>query len=359
MPSQEQTESNGNGNGNGNGMHRARVAHERASETAPHERANGTVSVLRDGSPPRPGGPNGGAAGDPPPPRRAVRVAHSSVEASTHRRGAWVYVKHALMHPWHVVVLAGATVFGVANWSLFVLLVVFAGAELLLLGIVLHLRVFRRYVDERLDQIDRGQGGRAALDAALADGRRAPARAARASRRSSIASATRTRPHGTAAQIAVDECMRLLASYVRLAIAYNVSRECLASVDRQGPGRRDANARGRTLLGEPPHARAGPAAAPHRPQARGPLGSLARVARGDRAPARDDRRARTAHARTDRRAGRSEQRHDGARPRRRAARRQSGHDRGARRVPRRRRGHRAARARRWGAPRACSNCRSR
>ena len=31
-----------------------------------------------------------------------------------------------------------------------------------------------------------------------------------------------TRPHGTAAQIAVDECLRLLASYVRLAIAYNV-----------------------------------------------------------------------------------------------------------------------------------------
>ena len=43
-----------------------------------------------------------------------------------------------------------------------------------------------------------------------------------------------TSPHGTAAQIAVDECLCLLASYVRLAIAHNVSRECLASVNRRG-----------------------------------------------------------------------------------------------------------------------------
>ena len=42
-----------------------------------------------------------------------------------------------------------------------------------------------------------------------------------------------TRPHGTAAQLAVDECLRLLASFVRLAIAHNTSRECLASVDRR------------------------------------------------------------------------------------------------------------------------------
>src|SRR5437660_9408427 len=93
------------------------------------------------------------------------------METTMHRRGAWVYVKHALMHPWHVVVLAGATVFGVANWSLLVLLLVFAGAELLLLGIVLHLRAFRRYVDERLDQIERAKTAeqRAALLLQMSD----------------------------------------------------------------------------------------------------------------------------------------------------------------------------------------------
>jgi hypothetical protein len=135
------------------------------------------------------------------------------------------------MHPWHVVVLAGATVFGVANWSILVMLLVFAGAELLLLGIVLHLRVFRRYVDERLDQVERARAAeqRASLLLQMGDDHRRELL-----RLESVIDKIRdaTRPHGTAAQIAVDECQQLLASYVRLAIAYNSSRECLASVDR-------------------------------------------------------------------------------------------------------------------------------
>jgi hypothetical protein len=166
-------------------------------------------------------------------PRRPVRVVHSSADTRTApKRGAWVYVKHALMHPWHVVVLAGATVFGVANWSLVVLLLVFAGAELLLLGIVLHLRAFRRYVDERLDQIERSRAAeqRASLLLQMGDEHRRELL-----RLESVIDKIRdaTKPHGTAAQLAVDECLRLLASYVRLAIAYNVSRDCLASVDRR------------------------------------------------------------------------------------------------------------------------------
>ncbi|HTQ45286.1 MAG TPA: hypothetical protein VMI75_21155 [Polyangiaceae bacterium] len=167
----------------------------------------------------------------PPPSRRGVRVVHSSAE-SAHKRSSWVYVKHALMHPWHVVVLAGATVFGVANWSLVVLLLVFGGAELLLLGIVLHLRAFRSYVDERLDQIERARAAeqRASLLLQMGDEHRRELL-----RLEGVIDRIRdaTKPHGTAAQLAVDECLRLLASYVRLAIAYNVSRECLATVDRR------------------------------------------------------------------------------------------------------------------------------
>jgi hypothetical protein len=136
------------------------------------------------------------------------------------------------MHPWHVVVLAGATVFGVANWSILVMLLVFAGAEVLLLGIVLHMRVFRRYVDERLDQVERARAAeqRASLLLQMGDEHRRELL-----RLESIIDRIRdaTRPHGTAAQIAVDECQRLIASYVRLAIVYNASRDCLASVDRR------------------------------------------------------------------------------------------------------------------------------
>jgi hypothetical protein len=103
---------------------------------------------------------------------------------------------------------------------------------MVLLGIVLHLRVFRCYVDERLDQIERARAAeqRASLLLQMGDEHRRELL-----RLESIIDRIRdaTRPHGTAAQIAVDECQRLLASYVRLAIAYNASRETLASVDRR------------------------------------------------------------------------------------------------------------------------------
>jgi hypothetical protein len=168
---------------------------------------------------------------------RRIRVAtqggiEGRAAAQGPKRSPIVYVKHALMHPWHVVVLAGATVFGVANWSLVVLLMVFAGAELLMLGVVLRLRAFRRYVDERLDQLERGRAAeqRAALLLQMGEEHRRELL-----RLESIVDRIRdlARTHVAAAQIAVDECLALLASYVRLAIAYNVSGSCLATVDRR------------------------------------------------------------------------------------------------------------------------------
>ncbi|MCL2449134.1 MAG: hypothetical protein FWD17_09315 [Polyangiaceae bacterium] len=177
----------------------------------------------------------GGRAPHSVPPARPVRVVHSSTDStssSTTDRGFWVYVKHALMHPWHIVVLAGATVFGVANWSLLVLLLVFGGAEVMLLGLVLRMRAFRSYVDERLDQLERARAAeqRTTLLLQMSDEHRRELL-----RLEAILDRIRdvARPHGTAAQLAVDECLRLLASYVRLAMTYNVSRECLASVDRR------------------------------------------------------------------------------------------------------------------------------
>lgn len=76
---------------------------------------------------------------------------------SKRKHSRWDYIKHALMHPWHVVVLAGATVFGVANWSVWVMLIIFAIAELVLLGVVYHLKAFRDYVDERYETIARAK----------------------------------------------------------------------------------------------------------------------------------------------------------------------------------------------------------
>jgi hypothetical protein len=149
------------------------------------------------------------------------------------RASTWVYVKHALVHPWHVVVLAAATVLGVANWSLLVLFMVFAGTELLLLGIVLRLRAFRRYVDARIEQAERIRAAehRASMLLQMSDEHRRELL-----RLESVVDRIRdaNRRHGIATEIAVDDCFRLLARYVRLAIAHAISRECLASVDRQG-----------------------------------------------------------------------------------------------------------------------------
>jgi hypothetical protein len=63
------------------------------------------------------------------------------------------YLQYALMQPWHIVVLASATVFGVANWSLFALLTAFFTMELFLLVLLHRLPSFRAYVQEQLDSI--------------------------------------------------------------------------------------------------------------------------------------------------------------------------------------------------------------
>ena len=183
----------------------------------------------------------------PRPPR--VRVVHSSADATTRaaeERSFWVYVKHALMHPWHIVVLAGATVFGVANWSVLILILVFAGAEVLLLGLVLRMRAFRNYVDERLDQIERGRAAEKRTTLLLQMGeehRRELLRLEAVVDRIRDA----TRPHGTAAQIAVEECLRLLASYVRLALEPQRGPRVPGVGQPAGTRGGDAVARGRAL----------------------------------------------------------------------------------------------------------------
>ena len=62
-------------------------------------------------------------------------------------------VKYALLHSWHVVLLAGSTVFGVANWSWWIFFSVLFTAELLLVATVINLTPFKRYVQERLTNL--------------------------------------------------------------------------------------------------------------------------------------------------------------------------------------------------------------
>jgi hypothetical protein len=137
------------------------------------------------------------------------------------------------VHPCHMVVLAGATVFGIANWSLLMLLVAVGTTELLMLGVVARLHAFRRYVDGRLDQIERLRAAeqRATLLSQMGDEHRRELIILEG-----VVDRIRdvSRVHGSAAQVAIEECLSLLSSFVRLAIMHCVSRHCVASVDRKG-----------------------------------------------------------------------------------------------------------------------------
>lgn len=77
------------------------------------------------------------------------------MKLTKYKHNIFVYLKYAIMHPWHVVLFAGATVFGVAHWSLVVLFSIFISAEILLHLIVMNLKSFHDYVDERIAMIEK------------------------------------------------------------------------------------------------------------------------------------------------------------------------------------------------------------
>ena len=63
-----------------------------------------------------------------------------------------VSLKYLFAHPWHIVMLAAATVFGTANWSLAVLFWSFIVIEVVVHTIIYNLPMFVRYVNEQEGQ---------------------------------------------------------------------------------------------------------------------------------------------------------------------------------------------------------------
>jgi len=141
------------------------------------------------------------------------------MKTSKHSRGT--YIKHALAHPWHVVVLAVAIVFGVANWSLWVLLAVFFSFEAIVLGIVLNLQVFRDYVDERLLSIDRAKAAkyRAQLLNQISDEHRREL--LRLESRIDCMEARFEQYPAIGSYVAL-ECKELLGTYIKLGLQYQL-----------------------------------------------------------------------------------------------------------------------------------------
>lgn len=132
------------------------------------------------------------------------------------------YIKHALMHPWHVVLLAGATVFGVANWNIYIFLTVFALFELILFAVVMNLKAFINYVDDRLSGVEKAKASekRAAILLKMPDNYRRDFL-----RLEALVDAMQERltNYPTIAITIAGECRELLAQYIGLSIRSHVS----------------------------------------------------------------------------------------------------------------------------------------
>jgi hypothetical protein len=61
------------------------------------------------------------------------------------------YSYYAVAHPFHIVLLAGATVFGIRFWSWAIFFSSFVAYEVLLLAIILSIPGFRRHVENMED----------------------------------------------------------------------------------------------------------------------------------------------------------------------------------------------------------------
>ncbi len=134
---------------------------------------------------------------------------------------ASVYLKHSLMHPWHVVILATATVFGVANWSLLVMLLVFLGAEIALHTFLFRMQTFRDYVDDKLHQLEKAaaQEKRSHLMERMTGAHRNEYLSLDRYIANQVAKLSDYPGHS---HLLAEECFALLSSYVRLALMFSL-----------------------------------------------------------------------------------------------------------------------------------------
>jgi hypothetical protein len=107
--------------------------------------------------------------------------------------------------------------------------------EALLFAVVPRLGAFRRYVDRRIEEAEREAAAEARLEllAQMTSEHRSELE-----RLEAVADKIRERitPAGSGVDVVVNDCLglgQLLSTYVKLAIAYKASMECLAATNRQ------------------------------------------------------------------------------------------------------------------------------
>jgi len=186
----------------------------------------------------RPGVPDAWSDPDPTVPKyRVAREGRNGVEPRGRYRRLmaprtrWRYARTALTSPWHLLALTGVVCAGVACWNAVAPVLGVLSLDILVLVVVVRLRAFRRHVDARIEHAAQKCAAerRAGLIAMMCEDHRKEL----ASLETIVENARdANRPQGAAGQAIVDECLSLLARYVRIAISYNVGKRCQACVDR-------------------------------------------------------------------------------------------------------------------------------
>jgi hypothetical protein len=150
------------------------------------------------------------------------------------QRSCFTYVKHALLHPYNLPLLVVVMTVGAISGNLIGLFVAIF-AELILLTTVSRLGFFRRHIEEMLDQADRAEAAkvRAAVLLRMEEKHRQELEILE-----TLVDKTRSNlaKQGSSAEAAIEDCLglgRLIAGYVRLAIAYKRNDESLTAANRQ------------------------------------------------------------------------------------------------------------------------------
>lgn len=143
-----------------------------------------------------------------------------------------VYLRHAALHPAHMMVIVGPIFVLIVGWGVLALVTSFLLTELALAVAVPRIRPFRRFVDQKLDVEEREDASksRGLLLAKMTSEHRSELEGLE-----SLADRIRARVLPRGARFEGSDCLglaSLLASFVSVAIAYRECKECLASVNR-------------------------------------------------------------------------------------------------------------------------------
>jgi hypothetical protein len=141
-----------------------------------------------------------------------------------------VYLRHALVHVWHLPLVVASMSLALMCSSVAVLVVTLLPAELTLLFILPRLGPFRRWVDQRLDEVERERAARARAALLLQMGQE---HRLELEQLEGVLDRVRQLVH---APPGVEDFLglgRLTATYARLAIAYKASRDGVSSLHRQ------------------------------------------------------------------------------------------------------------------------------